>query len=74
MEIPAKASKREHRKIKFCSFILIALVESLPGYNHFTFIVVSGLWGEREIITFFFFFFNNRVWKENKTSVVSLRS
>lgn len=56
MEIPAKASKREHRKIKFCSFILIALVESLPGYNHFTFIVVSGLWGEREIITFFFFF------------------
>lgn len=71
IDILAKASEQERRKVKFCSFIFIVFIESVPGYNHYTLIVISGLWEEREIVNKFF---NNRVWKENKTSVVSLRS
>jgi len=54
MDIPVKASKQEYRKVKFCSFVFIVFIESVPGYNHYTLIVISGLWEEREIVTKFF--------------------
>lgn len=44
MNIPAKASKQKHRKVKFCSCIFIVFIKSVPGYNHYTLIVISGLW------------------------------
>lgn len=54
MDIPANASKQEHWEVEFCSFILIVFIESIPGYNHYTLIAISGLWKEREIVTKFF--------------------
>lgn len=51
MDIPAKASKQEHRKVRFYSCIFIVFIGSVPGYGRYSLIVISGLWEEREIVS-----------------------